>query len=94
MHIMDDRDRIAMIDRETGGDTVIRYQLADHLGSSTIELDDKADIISYEEYHPFGTTSYQKHNTNISQKQYKYTGKERDNELRSNRRTQLKIKVM
>ncbi|MCT4638329.1 MAG: RHS repeat-associated core domain-containing protein [Bacteroidales bacterium] len=69
-----------MIDRETGGDTVIRYQLADHLGSSTIELDDKSDIISYEEYHPFGTTSYQKHNTTISQKRYKYTGKERDNE--------------
>jgi RHS repeat-associated protein len=77
---MDDRDRIAMIDRETGGDTVIRYQLADHLGSSSIELDDKANIISYEEYHPFGTTSYQKHNTNISQKRYKYNGKERDNE--------------
>jgi RHS repeat-associated protein len=77
---MDDRDRIAMIDRETGGDTVIRYQLTDHLGSSTIELDDKANIISYEEYHPFGTTSYQKDNTTISQKRYKYNGKERDNE--------------
>jgi RHS repeat-associated protein len=77
---MDDRGRIAMIDRDTGGDTVIRYQLADHLGSSTIELDDKANIISYEEYHPFGTTSYQKHNTTISQKRYKYVGKERDNE--------------
>ncbi|MCT4685890.1 RHS repeat domain-containing protein, partial [Vallitalea sp.] len=45
-----------------------------------IELDDKANIISYEEYHPFGTTSYQKHNTTISQKRYKYNGKERDNE--------------
>ncbi|MCT4614462.1 MAG: hypothetical protein N4A49_06270 [Marinifilaceae bacterium] len=77
---MDDRDRIAIIDKETGGDTVIRYQLADYPDSSTIELDDKANIISYEEYHPFGTTSYQKHNTNISQKRYKYNGKERDNE--------------
>ncbi|MCT4686338.1 hypothetical protein [Vallitalea sp.] len=70
-----DRDRVAMIDRETGGDTVIRYQLADYPDSSTIELDDKANIISYEEYHPFGTTSYRSGRT--------------ESELRNNRRTHI-----
>ena len=77
---MDDKDRVAMIDKETGGETTIRYQLNDHLGSSCIELDASFNVISYEEYHPFGTTAYQKHNSNISQKRYKYVGKERDEE--------------
>jgi RHS repeat-associated protein len=37
-------------------------------------------IISYEEYHPFGTTSYQsgRTETKVSLKRYKYCGKERD----------------
>ncbi|MDE5420601.1 RHS repeat-associated core domain-containing protein [Ancylomarina sp. DW003] len=76
---MDDKERIALIEKESG-QTVVRYQLNDHLGSSAIELDENANIISYEEYHPFGTTSYQKLNGNISQKRYKYVGKEHDNE--------------
>ena len=38
--------------------TTIRYQYDNHLGSACLELDDHAEIISYEEYHPFGTTSY------------------------------------
>jgi len=59
---------------------VIRYQYDNHLGSASLELDNTGNIISYEEYHPFGTTSYQKSNTSISQKRYKYVGKERDEE--------------
>jgi len=71
--------RIAVIDKGINKLTV-RYQLSDHLGSSCVELNENTDIISYEEYHPFGTTSYQKSNTSISQKRYKYVGKERDEE--------------
>ncbi len=48
------------------GKTTIRYQYDNHLGSASLELDEKAEIISYEEYHlsvdeafgevmPFGT---------------------------------------
>ncbi|MCT4648345.1 MAG: RHS repeat-associated core domain-containing protein [Carboxylicivirga sp.] len=61
---------------------VVRYQLDNHLGSASLELDETADIISYEEYHPFGTTSYRsgKTETETSQKRYKYVGKERDEE--------------
>ncbi|MDE5420599.1 hypothetical protein L3073_00080 [Ancylomarina sp. DW003] len=61
---------------------VIRYQLDNHLGSASLELDETADIISYEEYHPFGTTSYRsgRTETETSLKRYKYVGKERDEE--------------
>jgi RHS repeat-associated protein len=79
-HVMDDKQRIATIDHETGGQTTVRYQVNNHLGSSSIELNESGVILTYEEYHPFGTTAYQKHNTNISQKRYKYVGKERDEE--------------
>ena len=61
---------------------VIRYQYDNHLGSASLELDEQANIISYEEYHPFGTTSYRsgRTETETSQKRYKYVGKERDEE--------------
>lgn len=92
MHILDDSRRIAIVETKTVKDGVklspanwqplIRYQYCNHLGSSSLELDDKAAIISYEEYHPFGTTSYQAKNTgiNAAAKRYRYTGMERDEE--------------
>ncbi len=47
-----------------------------------MELDEQAQIISYEEYHPFGTTSYRSGRslTETNLKRYKYVGKERDEE--------------
>jgi RHS repeat-associated protein len=59
-----------------------RYQLDNHLGSCSLELDDAATVISYEEYHPFGTTAYQAKNNRIrsAAKRYRYTGMERDEE--------------
>jgi len=64
------------------GKITIRYQYDNHLGSASLELDENAEIISYEEYHPFGTTSYRsgRSETEVSLKRYKYIGKERDNE--------------
>ena len=46
-----------------------------------LELDDQAHIITYEEYFPFGSTSYQAvaAQTDLP-KRYRYTGKERDEE--------------
>ena len=95
LHITDDKSRIALIDTETeprrilgiamGRTTpfhTVRYQLSNHLGSVSLELDENADIISYEEYHPFGTTAYQARNADIqaAAKRYRYTGMERDEE--------------
>jgi RHS repeat-associated protein len=86
--IFDKNRRIVLIETLTvssGSSTnvvTIRYQYSNHLGSACLELDNTGDIISYEEYHPFGTTSYRSGRTEIevSLKRYKYIGKERDNE--------------
>ena len=64
---MDDKQRIALVETRTvdtaGNDTapaqLIRYQFGNHLGSASLELDEQAQIISYEEYTPYGSTSYQ-----------------------------------
>jgi RHS repeat-associated protein len=60
----------------------VRYQLSNHLGSATFELDDAAVIISYEEFHPFGSTSYRsgRNAAKTSLKRYRYVVKERDDE--------------
>ncbi|MFA6401120.1 MAG: RHS repeat-associated core domain-containing protein [Salinivirgaceae bacterium] len=81
VHISDDKKRIAQID-DDGTTEIIRYQYDNHLGSASLELDNNANIISYEEYHPFGTTSYRsgRSETETSLKRYKYVGKERDEE--------------
>ena len=86
---MDDAQRIAMIETETidtnndpSPTELIRYQFSNHLGSASLELDDNGTVISYEEYYPYGSTSYQAVDKNIkaAAKRYRYTGKERDEE--------------
>jgi RHS repeat-associated protein len=90
LHIMDDKRRVAMVETKTidQGEPVAspipltRYQFDNQLGSACLELDDKAAIISYEEYYPYGSTSYQAVGgaIEVSAKRYRYTGKERDDE--------------
>ena len=86
LHIMDDQQRIAMVETRTVGEDeapqqLIRYQLGNHLGSTSLELDALGQVISYEEYHPYGTSSYQavRSQTETS-KRYRYTGMARDEE--------------
>ena len=91
MHVSDDTDNIAMREKRTVGsaaddhDTdplLTRYIYSNHLQSASLELDENAEVISYEEYHPYGTTAYQASNSAINAvaKRYRYTGKERDDE--------------
>ena len=87
LHVMDDKRRIALVETRTQGSDgspaqLIRYQFGNHLGSASLELDDQAQIISYEEYSPYGSTSYQAVHQSIkaAAKRYRYTGKERDEE--------------
>ena len=86
LHVMDDQRRIALVETRTVGTDpspaqLIRYQLSNHLQSATLELDDSGQIISYEEYYPYGSTSYQAvRNQTETPKRYRYTGKERDEE--------------
>jgi len=82
LHVMDDKQRIAMVETKTGEEPLIRYQYSNHLGSAALELDEDAKIISYEEYHPYGTTAYQatKASKQVPAKRYRFTGMERDEE--------------
>ncbi len=87
LHIMGDQKTIALVDTRTEGDDgspvqITRYQLDNHLGSAVLEITDQANIISYEEYHPYGTSAYQSGRSvaEVSLKRYRYTGKERDEE--------------
>ncbi|VVO17094.1 hypothetical protein PS689_03926 [Pseudomonas fluorescens] len=58
----------------------VRYSLTDHLGSSTLELDQQGGLISQESYYPFGGTAWWAGRSAVEAK-YKtvrYSGKERD----------------
>jgi RHS repeat-associated protein len=86
LHVMDDKQRIALVETRTEGNDasprqLIRYQFGNHLGSASLELDDQSQIISYEEYFPYGSTSYQAVRSQTeTPKRYRYTGMERDEE--------------
>ena len=55
-----------------------------HLGSSAMKVDGsaQANVISYEEYHPYGSTAFHlsSASSQVSAKRYRYTGKEKDEE--------------
>jgi len=90
LHVMDDQQRVAIVETlTTDCDNPLlsivplqRFQLANHLGSASIELDEAASLISYEEYSPYGTTVFQsgRSASEVKLKRYRYTGKERDDE--------------
>jgi RHS repeat-associated protein len=62
--------------------TTTRYQFDDRLGSASLELDEHAAVIGYEEYYPFGATSFQagRSTVEVGLKRYRYTGREHDDE--------------
>ncbi|HWP91823.1 MAG TPA: SpvB/TcaC N-terminal domain-containing protein [Thermodesulfobacteriota bacterium] len=90
LHIMDDKKCIALVETKTRDNGIVlttpkpitRYQFDNHLGSASLELDENGAVISYEEYYPYGSTSYQAGRSvaEVSLKRYRYTGKERDEE--------------
>jgi RHS repeat-associated protein len=85
LHGLDGASRVVLVETDTtraSPASVHRYQLDNHLGSAITELDDHAALLSYEEYHPFGTTAYQARASiaEVSLKRYRFIGKERDSE--------------
>lgn len=58
----------------------LRYSLDDLHGSSGLELDGEARVISHEGYYPFGGTAWWAANSAVeaSYKSHRYSGKERD----------------
>lgn len=90
LHVMDEQQRVSIVETLTfdrsdpllSGVPLQRFQLANHLGSASVELDEAAGLISYEEYSPYGTTVFQtgRSASEVKLKRYRYTGKERDEE--------------
>jgi RHS repeat-associated protein len=93
VRISDNTGHVAQVDTKIRDDdnddpsnplniVLIRYQYENHLGSAVLETDDNGDPISYEEYHPYGTTAYcsVKPGFDLSLKRYRFSGKERDDE--------------
>ncbi|MGE0751635.1 MAG: SpvB/TcaC N-terminal domain-containing protein [Variibacter sp.] len=86
LHITDDAQRVASIETRTQGadasaQRLIRYQFTNQLGSAVLELDHLAQVISYEEYTPFGCSSFQAVRSQTeTPRRYRYIGKERDEE--------------
>ncbi|WP_454833896.1 RHS repeat domain-containing protein [Pseudomonas lini] len=58
----------------------LRYSLDDHLGSSSLELDGNAELISQESYFPFGGTAWAASRSEVeaNYRTIRYSGKERD----------------
>ncbi len=94
LHLFEGEQRVLLVDDVLKTDRIhtdrtpyqtkpiFRYQYSNHLGSASLELDEQAEIISYEEYHPYGTSSYRLMKSGIEAppKRYRYTGMERDEE--------------
>lgn len=75
--------RVLSWDRHPSGgsqDAQIRYGLSDHLGSSTLELGEQAQLLSQESYYPYGGTAWwaAKSASEASYTFIRYSGKERD----------------
>ena len=87
-HVMDDKQRIGSIEHGKKSpmfsilvtNTTNRYNYSDHLNSSCVEADEVGNIISLEEYYIYGGTAYHTKNTDLSQKRYRFNGKEKDTE--------------
>ena len=87
LQVMDGEQRVALVETRTHGidgspPVLIRNQVSNYLGSSALEVDEAGQIISYEEYYPYGNTSFQAVRSGLetNPKRYRYTGKERDEE--------------
>ncbi len=65
---------------DSPGARLYRYQLDDRLGSVTLEVNESAEIITYEEYYPFGGTAMVGgvNASEVDRKRYRYSGKELD----------------
>src|SRR5690606_20877728 len=85
LHVTDGVRRVVQFDTRTQGEDDApaesrRFQLGNHLGSACLEIDHLARVISYEEYHPYGTSAYRAGRSvaETSLKRHRFSGKERD----------------
>jgi RHS repeat-associated protein len=85
VHVYDGEHRFAIVETKTVdalltnlvSPPLFRLQFPNHIGSASLETDVTGTPISYEEYYPFGGSSYRAGNVD---KRYRYASKERDEE--------------
>ena len=73
------RNAVRLLNRENGQHQH-RYSVNDHLGSSTLELNQSGEVLSQESYYPYGGTAWwaAKSALEARYKVIRYSGKERD----------------
>jgi len=79
LHVLDGNSRLATIRVGTDVDDatpIVKYNLEDHLGNSSVMVDGTGLLVNREEYYPFGDTSFGA----FAKKRYRYNGKEKDGE--------------
>jgi RHS repeat-associated protein len=80
LYVMDNQSRIALVrvgnPSPDDATPAKKYHLGDHLGSSNLVIDATGKWINWEEFTPYGETSF----GGFARKRYRYTGKERDEE--------------
>ncbi|MGC9503144.1 SpvB/TcaC N-terminal domain-containing protein [Baaleninema sp.] len=84
--VSDGQERVAIAHRWTvlpfgqNRNPQLRFQLGNHQGSVSLELDDNSNVITYEEYYPFGGTALiaGQNQQEVERKRYRYGGRERD----------------
>ncbi|MEP6862942.1 MAG: SpvB/TcaC N-terminal domain-containing protein [Deltaproteobacteria bacterium] len=85
LNVGDGRHRFALIETKTADTSVtglvpspqLRFQLVNHVESVGVEVDANGAILTYEEYYPYGGTSFR---AGDDDKRYRFIGKERDEE--------------
>jgi RHS repeat-associated protein len=86
VHLLDDKRRIAIHRWVLAGKKPqespegTHYQMGNHLDSASIEVNENGELITYEEYYPYGGTSLVagRSEREVREKEYRYSGKERD----------------
>ena len=80
VHVMDDKQRIALVRfgpaHPDDRGPAVQFHLGDHLGSSNVVVNSAGALVNREEFTPFGETSF----GSFAKKRYRFTGKERDGE--------------
>ena len=80
VHVMDDKQRIALVRLGTAHPDdqgpAVQFHLGDHLGSSNVVVDASGALVNREEFTPYGETSF----GSFARKRYRFTGMERDEE--------------
>nr|MBS0019744.1 RHS repeat-associated core domain-containing protein [Gammaproteobacteria bacterium] len=80
LHVMDDKQRIALVRRGAArpddSSPAVQFHLGDHLGNSSIVVGNLGQWINREEYFPHGETNF----GSYGKKRFRFMGKERDEE--------------